>query len=73
MEQKGLIEKIESSSDKRLKEIVFKDNNEFVKNSIKNEICQSEKQLIKNVSNEDLVIFMKVTNQMIKNLEENNE
>ena len=44
-----------------------------MKNSIKNEICQSEKQLIKNVSNEDLVIFMKVTNQMIKNLEENNE
>ena len=73
MEQKGLIEKIESSSDKRLKEIVFKENNEFVKNSIKNEICQSEKQLIKNVSNEDLDIFMKVTNQMIKNLEENNE
>ncbi len=73
MEEKGWIEKIESLNDKRLKEIIFKDTNEFIKKSINDEITQTEKQLTKNISDDDLAIFMRVTNQMIKNLEENNE
>ena len=73
MEEKGWIERIVSPSDKRLKEIVFKDNSDVVRNSIKNEICTTEKQLIKGINKKDLEVFMKVTNQMLKNLEEEDE
>ena len=73
MEEKGWIERIVSPSDKRLKEIVFKDNSDIVRNSIKSEICTTEKQLIKGINKKDLEVFMKVTNQMLKNLEEEDE
>ena len=73
MEEKGWIERIVSPSDKRLKQIVFKDNSDVVRNSIKNEICTTEKQLIKGINKKDLEVFMKVTNQMLKNLEEEDE
>ncbi len=73
MEEKGWIERIVSPGDKRLKRIVFKDNSDVIRNSIKNEICTTEKQLIKGIDKKDLEVFMKVTNQMLKNLEEEDE
>lgn len=73
MEEKGWIERVVSPSDKRLKQIVFKDNSDFIRDSIKNEICETEEQLIKGINKKDLEVFMKVTNQMLKNLEEKDE
>lgn len=70
MEEKGWIKRVSSSSDKRLKEIVFTDASKLVKESVRNEIEDTEKQLIQGISKEDLAVFMKVTNQMLKNLEE---
>ena len=73
MEEKGWIQRLPSLNDKRLKEIVFMDSGDVVRNSIKNEICTTEKQLIKGINKKDLEVFMKVTNQMLKNLEEEDE
>ncbi len=73
MEDKGWIERVPSLNDKRLKEIIFKDDSGLVSKSIKDEITNTENQLIKNIDKKDLEVFMKVTNQMIKNLEVNDE
>lgn len=73
MEEKGWIQRIPSLNDKRLKEIVFMDSGDVVRSSIKNEICSSEKQLIKGIDKKDLEVFMRVTNMMLKNLEEEDE
>lgn len=70
MEEQGWIKRMIDSNDKRLKKIVFTDDSKKVKDSIKTEICDTEKQLIKDISKEDLEVFMKVTNKMLKNLEE---
>ncbi len=73
MEDKGWIERVPSLNDKRLKEIIFKDDSGLVSKSIKDEITNTENQLIKDINEKDLEVFMKVTNQMIKNLEVNDE
>ncbi len=73
MEDKGWIERVPSLNDKRLKEIIFKDDSGLVSKSIKDEITNTENQLIKDIDEKDLEVFMKVTNQMIKNLEVNDE
>ena len=73
MEEKGWIQRLPSLNDKRLKEIVFMDSGDVVRSSIKNEICTTEKQLIKGINKKDLEAFMKVTNMMLKNLEEEDE
>ncbi len=70
MEEKGWIKRVSNPGDKRLKEIVFTSDSKKIKDSIKNEICETERQLIQNISKEDLDVFMKVTNMMLKNLEE---
>lgn len=70
MEEKGWIKRVSNPGDKRLKEIVFTSDSKKIKDSIKNEICETERQLIQNISKEDLEVFMKVTNMMLKNLEE---
>ncbi len=73
MEEKGWIVRVLSLNDKRLKEIKFMDDSGLISKSIKDEITNTEKQLIKNIDKKDLEVFMKVTNQMIKNLEVNDE
>ncbi len=73
MEDKGWIERVPSLNDKRLKEIIFKDDSGLISKSIKDEITNTENQLIKDIDEKDLEVFMKVTNQMIKNLEVNDE
>ncbi len=73
MEEKGWIVRVLSSNDKRLKEIKFMDDSGLISKSIKDEITNTEKQLIKNIDKKDLEVFMRVTNQMIKNLEVNDE
>lgn len=73
MEERGWIKRIPSTSDKRLKEIVFNDVSNDVKSSIFNEISSTEKQLIKGISKQDLKVFMNVTEKMLENLEEGNE
>ncbi len=70
MEEKGWIKRVSNPGDKRLKEIVFTSDSKKIKDSIKSEICETERQLIQNISKEDLEVFMKVTNMMLKNLEE---
>lgn len=70
MEEKGWIKRVSNPGDKRLKEIVFTSDSKKIKDSIKSEICETERQLIQNISKEDLDVFMKVTNMMLKNLEE---
>ncbi len=70
MEEKGWIKRVSNPNDKRLKEIVFTSDSKKIKDSIKNEICETERQLIQNISKEHLDVFMKVTNMMLKNLEE---
>ncbi len=69
MIENGWIQRKNCESDKRLKEIVFTDACQYVKDSIRDEICETEKQLIQDITKEDLDVFMKVTNQMLKNLE----
>ncbi len=73
MEEKGWIVRVLSLNDKRLKEIKFMDDSGLISKSIKDEITNTEKQLIKNIDKKDLEVFMRVTNQMIKNLEVNDE
>lgn len=70
MEEKNWITRTVNEKDNRLKQIEFTEAAKDIKVALSDEVKETEMVLTKNISKEDLDIFMKVTNQMLKNLEE---
>ena len=69
MESNGLIIRKPDSKDTRFKKIEITKNADEIKKVLKEEILKTESLLIQNIQKEDLEVFLKVTNQMLENLE----
>lgn len=69
MESKGLISRKPDERDSRFKKIELTKAADEIKRALKDEILETESVLIQNIQKEDLEIFLKVTNQMLENLE----
>lgn len=69
MEKKGLIQREAMDHDARLKRIMLRDKSLLIQNSINREIEMLEQNLIKNITEQERVIFCKVIHQMSMNME----
>ena len=72
MEKNGLIIRIPSKNDARLKKITLTEKAINIHNCISKDIIEREKRLAQNISAEELDIFFSVCEKIKKNLEENN-
>lgn len=70
MEQNGLITREPAAYDNRLKKIVLTDKALIYQKQVKEDLSELEKKLTQNISASDLTVFLKVTEQMIRNLSE---
>lgn len=70
MEQNELIVREPVPEDARLKKLVPTQKGKFFNQFLQNNLKNMDKQIRKNISNEDLEIFIKVLDQMIQNAEE---
>ncbi len=69
MEKNGLIERKAVCTDARLKKIVLTNKSLEIKNSIDEEVKKVEKNLKKDLTEEELKEFRRVLQKMSKNLE----
>ena len=69
MEKNGLIERKSMSEDARLKEITLTKKSTEIINSVKTEVKKVEKDLKKDLTEEELQNFMNILEKMSKNLE----
>lgn len=70
MEQNGLLIRKSVPEDARLKKLVPTEKGKLFNQLLQNNLKNMDKQIRKNISSEDLEIFIKVLDQMIKNTEE---
>lgn len=70
MEQKGLLRREAVMSDGRLKRLVLTDKAMEIHNSIEASLEETEQQLVRGISEEDMRVFLRVVHRMEKNLEE---
>lgn len=68
LEMKGFIVRKTSSKDARFKQIELTDKGKEVNKDMNKNMQYLEKELLKNVSNEDLIIFKKVAKQLHDNI-----
>lgn len=68
LETKGFIIRKPSLKDARSKQIVLTDKSKQIHHHMKKKMEELEKQLLENVSNEELLIFQKVCKQMHDNM-----
>ena len=69
MEKNGLISRVVSESDTRVKKIILEKKTNEIFQSKRKTFEEIEKTLEKNISKEDLNNFKKVIKQMISNIE----
>ena len=69
MEKNGLIERKSMSEDARLKEINLTKKSTEIINSVETEVKKVEKDLKKDLTEEELQNFMNILEKMSKNLE----
>lgn len=69
LEAKGLIVRKSDLNDSRLKRIELTTQADSIKKALKDEVYDTESLLIQGISQDELDQFLKVTNQMLKNLE----
>ena len=69
MEKNGLIERKSMSEDARLKEITLTKKSTEIINSVETEVKKVEKDLKKDLTEEELQNFMNILEKMSKNLE----
>ncbi len=70
MEQKGLLRREAVMSDGRLKRLVLTDKATEIHKSIEASLEETEQQLVRGISEEDMRVFLRVVHRMEKNLEE---
>lgn len=70
LESEELIVRIPDEMDGRYKKIVFTKKAEKIRNDLREEIRKSEEILLRGISEQDREIFMKITEKMLENLEE---
>ena len=70
MEKNGVIRRESTPYDARLKRIVITEKGAGLKEQIAKDVVHLEETLMLGISQDDLNVFLKVLNQMLKNLEE---
>ena len=70
MEKNGVIRRESTPYDARLKRIVITEKGAGLKDQIAKDVVHLEETLMLGISQEDLNVFLKVLDQMLKNLEE---
>ena len=73
LERDGYIERLSVERDKRLKKLVVTQKARDLSERMCKDIEQMEKTLSKDISEEDLVVFYRVMDQMKKNLKEGDD
>ncbi len=70
LEKKGLIIRVPDESDGRYKKIVFTDKAQKIRSALRDEVVRSEEILLRGITEEEKQCFMKITERMLENLEE---
>lgn len=70
LEGEGLIIRVADERDGRYKKIVFTKKAEEIRNLLRNQIEQSERLLLKGITKEEQDAFMRITEKMLDNLEQ---
>ena len=69
LEKKGLIRREAEKQDARYKKIVFTEKAETMREALRTEIEESEQLLLKGISASEQKEFLRITEQMLKNLD----
>lgn len=69
LEKKGLIRREAEKQDARYKKIVFTEKAETIREALRTEIEESEQLLLKGISAPEQKEFLRITEQMLKNLD----
>lgn len=69
LEKKGLIRREAERQDARYKKIVFTEKAETIREALRTEIEESEQLLLKGISASEQKEFLRITEQMLKNLD----
>ena len=69
LEKKGLIRREAEKQDARYKKIVFTEKAETIREALRTEIEESEQLLLKGISTSEQKEFLRITEQMLKNLD----
>lgn len=69
LEKKGLIRREAEKQDARYKKIVFTEKAETIREALRTEIEESERLLLKGISASEQKEFLRITEQMLKNLD----
>ena len=70
LEEEGLIVRIPDEDDARYKKIVFTEKAEEIRGVLRSEIEKTEDLLLRGITSEEQALFMKITEKMLENLEE---
>ena len=70
LEEEELIVRIQDEEDGRYKKIVFTDNSEKTRDSLRGKIKKTDELLLKGITPEEQEIFMKITAKMLENLQQ---
>lgn len=73
MEQNGFITRESVVSDARLKKIVLTEKAINIHKSVLKSINEREERLRQNLSNQEIETFLKITDKLIKNMEDSND
>lgn len=69
LEKKGLIDRIQETEDGRFKRIVFTKKAEVIKERLREEIEESERMLLGDISEEEQQDFLRLAGRMLENLD----
>lgn len=69
LEKKGLIRREAEKQDARYKKIVFTEKAETIREALRTEIEESEQLLLKGISASEQKEFLRITEQMLKNMD----
>lgn len=70
LEEEGLIVRVPDEDDARYKKIVFTEKAEEIRGVLRSEIEKTEDLLLRGITSEEQALFMKITEKMLENLEE---
>ncbi|NLW53090.1 MAG: winged helix-turn-helix transcriptional regulator [Tissierellia bacterium] len=69
LENKGLIVRLADPKDKRVKKIILTNRGEKLENTVFSQVCNYEKELVKDIPEEKIDIFLEVLDSIKNNLE----
>ena len=69
LETEGLIARVPDERDGRLKKLVFTPKADGIRAALRGEIEETEKRMLRGISEEEKAVFLELAERMLKNLE----